>query len=405
MGNSAIGWTLALRTPMLSIHKFTDRRINPVTSSSAALTVPVDLGSRSYDIAIVSDDLSQVANRIETWATKTTDTPSRTALIISDANVADRYAAPVADSLTQAGWTVETAVLEAGEQSKCQSVVSGLYDTLVAMHADRRTVVIAVGGGVVGDISGFVAASYARGIPFVQVPTTLLAQVDSSVGGKVGINHPQGKNLIGAFHQPLGVFIDTTTLDSLPDRDYRSGMAEVVKYGVILDEKFFTYLESHQNDVNNRDAAVLRHVVARCCQLKADVVERDEYERTGVRAVLNYGHTFAHAFETLSGYGELMHGEAVGIGMVYASRLAERRGLIDASLTERQIALFAALGIPTVLPDSINLSIDDILERMKLDKKAIAGRLRFVLPTKIGHVQLYDDVPEADVRAVLDALG
>jgi 3-dehydroquinate synthase len=182
-------------------------------------------------------------------------------------------------------------------------------------------------------------------------------------------------------------------------------MAEVVKYGVILDEKFFTYLESHQNDVNNRDAAVLRHVVARCCQLKADVVERDEYERTGVRAVLNYGHTFAHAFETLSGYGELMHGEAVGIGMVYASRLAERRGLIDASLTERQIALFAALGIPTVLPDSINLSIDDILERMKLDKKAIAGRLRFVLPTKIGHVQLYDDVPEADVRAVLDALG
>jgi 3-dehydroquinate synthase len=233
----------------------------------------------------------------------------------------------------------------------------------------------------------------------------LLAQVDSSVGGKVGINHPQGKNLIGAFHQPLGVFIDTTTLDSLPDRDYRSGMAEVVKYGVILDEKFFTYLESHQNDVNNRDAAVLRHVVARCCQLKADVVERDEYERTGVRAVLNYGHTFAHAFETLSGYGELMHGEAVGIGMVYASRLAERRGLIDASLTERQIALFAALGIPTVLPDSINLSIDDILERMKLDKKAIAGRLRFVLPTKIGHVQLYDDVPEADVRAVLDALG
>jgi 3-dehydroquinate synthase len=376
-----------------------------VTSSSDSLTVPVDLGPRSYDIAIVSGELSSVAKSIETWATKTTDTPSRTALIISDANVSDRYAAPVADSLTQVGWTVETAVLKAGEQSKCQQVVSELYDRLVAMQADRRTIVIAVGGGVVGDISGFVAASYARGIPFVQVPTTLLAQVDSSVGGKVGINHPRGKNLIGAFHQPLGVFIDTATLESLPERDYRSGMAEVVKYGVILDEEFFTYLQAHQDGVNNRDADVLRHVVARCCQLKADVVEQDEYERTGVRAVLNYGHTFAHAFETLSGYGELMHGEAVGIGMIYASRLAERHGLIDASVTERQVALFATLGIPTALPESINLSTNDILDRMKLDKKAIAGRLRFVLPTKIGHVALYDDVPVEDVRAVLDVLG
>ena len=191
-----------------------------MTSSSDSLTVPVDLGPRSYDIAIVSGELSSVAKSIETWATKTTDTPSRTALIISDANVSDRYAAPVADSLTQVGWTVETAVLKAGEQSKCQQVVSELYDRLVAMQADRRTIVIAVGGGVVGDISGFVAASYARGIPFVQVPTTLLAQVDSSVGGKVGINHPRGKNLIGAFHQPL---LDPVDGASQLPRQVRSG--------------------------------------------------------------------------------------------------------------------------------------------------------------------------------------
>jgi 3-dehydroquinate synthase len=254
---------------------------------------------------------------------------------------------------------------------------------------------------VVGDLAGFVAATYARGLPFIQVPTTLLAQVDSSVGGKVGVNHPLAKNLIGAFHQPLGVFCDTATLDTLAEREFTSGLAEVVKYGVILDAEFFEYLEVNVGGLLERDAAVLRHVIARSCRLKADVVEQDEYERTGLRASLNYGHTFAHAYEALAGYGELLHGEAVAIGMVDAARLAERRKLIDASIAQRQIALLEALGLPTRLPATARPSADDILDRMRLDKKTQAGKLRFVLPTRLGHVELFSDVPAADVRAVL----
>ena len=254
---------------------------------------------------------------------------------------------------------------------------------------------------MVGDAAGFLAATYARGLPFVQVPTTLLADVDSSVGGKVGINHPRAKNLIGAFHQPIGVFIDTAVLSSLPDREYFSGLAEVVKYGVILDADFFKYLEEHAAALKNRDAVVLRHAIARSCRLKADVVEKDEYERTGLRAVLNYGHTFAHAYEALVGYGELLHGEAVSIGMVQASRLAERIGLIDPTITQRQVELLQTLGLPTSAPESTQWTIDDILDRMRLDKKTLAGQLRFILPTRMGHVQLFDDVAEEEVRAVL----
>ena len=237
--------------------------------------------------------------------------------------------------------------MEPGELSKSLPVVSDIYDRLVEMQAGRQTVVFAVGGGVVGDTAGFVAATYARGIPFVQIPTTLLAHVDSSVGGKVGINHPKGKNLIGAFHQPLGVVIDTATLKSLPERDYTAGLAEVIKYGVILDEDFFAELEQNLEGIKNRSAEVLQSLIARSCRLKADVVEQDEYEHTGMRAVLNYGHTFGHAFENLCHYGELLHGEAVAIGMIYASRLAERVKLIDESVTRRQRALLEAVGLPT----------------------------------------------------------
>ena len=259
--------------------------------------------------------------------------------------------------------------------------------------------------GVVGDAAGFVAATYARGIPFVQVPTSLLAHVDSSVGGKVGINHPQGKNLIGAFHQPLGVLIDTSTLATLPERDYRSGLAEVVKYGVVVDAEFFTYLEDHVNDLNRREPDAMRHIIATSCRLKAHVVERDEEERSDVRIVLNYGHTFAHAFEALAGYGQLMHGEAVAIGMIAASRLAQRRGLIDASVTDRQLELLTTLGLPTRLPESLHDKIDAMCERMKLDKKVVSGRLRFVLPERMGHVAVYDDIDEADVRTVLSLIS
>jgi 3-dehydroquinate synthase len=293
-------------------------------------------------------------------------------------------------------------VLEPGEPSKSLHVVSGLYDRLIASRANRGTLVVAVGGGVVGDVAGFVAATYARGLPFVQVPTSLLADVDSSVGGKVGVNHPQAKNMIGAFHQPIGVLIDVSLLRTLPERDYHSGFAEVVKYGVILDADFFEFVAANVASLNERAADALRPVVARCCRLKADVVERDEFEQSGLRSVLNYGHTFAHAFEALCGYGVLSHGEAVAVGMVCASRLAERLGLVNRSVTNRQVQLLEALGLPVALPNEAKLRPEDVLAHMALDKKSVAGKRRFVLPTKLGHVELKDNIAEADVRAVLD---
>jgi 3-dehydroquinate synthase len=372
--------------------------------SSSDEIVHVALGERSYDIAIVTDELPAFA----AWLTQimthrglnASGQPS--VLIVTDGHVCHQHGSAVGAGLHLGGFRCEVAILAPGEQTKSLAEASALYDKLVEMHADRNTIVVAVGGGVVGDLAGFVAATYARGVPFVQVPTTLLAQVDSSVGGKVGINHPCGKNLIGAFHQPLGVYLDTAVLGTLPLRDYRSGLAEVVKYGVILDEPFFTWLEANVTGVNQRSAAALRHIVARCCRLKADVVERDEFERTGLRAVLNYGHTFAHAFESLSGYGELQHGEAVAIGMAYAARLAHKLGRIDEPITARQSNLLAALGLPIRLPDTLKLTTADILSRMHLDKKTAAGRLRFVLPTRLGHVELVDNVPEAEVADVLN---
>jgi len=374
-------------------------------ASAPTETVNVTLGDRSYEIAIVTNELPAFAERLTGWlAARGVKAGARPAvLIVTDGHVCHQHAAAVGASLHLAGFKCEVVILEPGEQTKSLEAAASLYDRLVAMQADRQTIVIAVGGGVVGDLAGFVAATYVRGLPFVQVPTTLLAQVDSSVGGKVGINHPQGKNLIGAFHQPLGVFLDTAVLDTLPLRDYRSGLAEVVKYGVILDEEFFGYLEANVAGINARSPEVLRHIVARSCRLKADVVERDEFERTGLRAVLNYGHTFGHAFEALCGYGELLHGEAVAIGMEYAARLAHRLGRIDATIVSRQSHLLTALGLPTRLPETSRLSTGDVLDRMRLDKKTVGGNLRFVLPTKLGHVELVSDVAEDAVRAVLDA--
>ncbi|MEX0716194.1 MAG: 3-dehydroquinate synthase [Planctomycetaceae bacterium] len=370
-----------------------------------AATVRVDLGPRSYDIVIGSDVSSTIGRRVADWTNARPEwrVEGGTALVVTDANVRAPHAEAVARSLSDAGRRVDLVELPPGEKSKDLAVIAGLYDRLVDLGADRRTLVVAVGGGVIGDAAGFAAATYARGLPFIQVPTTLLAQVDSSVGGKVGVNHPRGKNLIGAFHQPLGVFVDTATLDTLPDRDFRSGLAEVVKYGVILDADFFDWLEANADRIAARDPAALAHVVARSCRLKADVVERDEFERTGLRAVLNYGHTFGHAFEALAGYGELLHGEAVAIGMACASRLADRRRLIHAAATQRQISLLHAFGLPTTLPAAVRIDAEAALSSMRLDKKSVGGRLRFVLPTRIGHVETFADVPETDVRAVLKA--
>ena len=375
--------------------------------SAESLTVQVFLGDRSYDVNVQSDGLGSFADCLEAWVDKLPEVAqtAKKAFVVTDENVLPLHGESVISTLKEQGWNCQQFVMTPGEKSKSLEVTSQMYDQLVAMQADRFTLVIAVGGGVVGDAAGFAAATFARGIPFVQIPTTLLAQVDSSVGGKVGINHPQGKNLIGAFHQPLGVLIDTNTLQTLPERDYRSGLAEVIKYGVIMDVDFFEYLEQHIAGLNDRTPEVMRFVVAASCRFKADVVEQDEHETTGLRAILNYGHTFAHAFENLSGYGELKHGEAVAIGMIYASKLAEKLGYISADVTTRQQKLLEAVSLPTSLPKNINLSTDDILASMQRDKKTVAGKLRFVLPTKLGHVELFNDVPVEAVREVIGELS
>lgn len=372
------------------------------TEPSGSLTVHVDLAERSYDIEISTDRLSFAGPAIAGWLETRLGASSgqQTALIVTDRNVA-AHADVVQTSLTGQGWKAHTVELDPGEKTKSLPVVSELYEQMVAMKADRRTVVVAVGGGVIGDAAGFLAATYNRGVPFVQVPTTLLADVDSSVGGKVGVNLAAAKNLIGSFYQPLGVFIDTSVLSTLPDRDYRSGLAEVVKYGVILDADFFEFLEQNVSGINAREPSVLRHMIARSCQLKADVVEKDEFERTGLRAVLNYGHTYAHAFEAIAGYGELLHGEAVAVGMIYASRLAEKRGLISPEITARQRRLLQQIGAMTELPDPAAFSRDEILTKMRLDKKTVGGQLRFILPTRLGHVTTFSDIPESDVTDVI----
>jgi 3-dehydroquinate synthase len=358
------------------------------------ISVRVNLGQRAYDIAFANGDRAGFASFARERA------PGKLALVICDEHVSE-HADRLADALAAVGIRPLIAVLPSGERQKCLSMANHLYDRLAEIEADRQTLVVAVGGGVIGDLAGFVAATYARGLPLLMAPTTLLAMVDSSVGGKVGINHAKAKNLIGAFHQPIGVWIDTETLGGLPDREYRSGLAEVVKYGVILDPELFIFLENHIEELLRRDPEAVRHIVARSCQLKADVVEKDEREETGLRAILNYGHTFAHAFETVAGYGALLHGEAVSMGMVCASRLAEARGLIEHATTERQRELLVEFGLPTTLQ---RWAMDDLLATMRKDKKAVAGKMRFVLPRRLGTVDLFDDVPEDEVRRVLASL-
>lgn len=351
--------------------------------------VRVELAERSYVIHIGTGNLADLGSILVT-----TD-PLTHAVIVTDTNV-EPYATTVAESIADVGANVDVLTVEAGEPSKSPASAAALWEEVLAAGADRKTMVVAVGGGVVGDLAGFIAATFARGLPFVQVPTTLLAQVDSSVGGKTGINLSSAKNMVGAFWQPLTVLIDTQVLSTLPDRDYVAGLAEVIKYGVIQDLAFFEYLEEHIFELKGRDAETLRYVISHCCRLKADVVEADERETSGRRAILNYGHTFAHALEAASGYGELMHGEAVSIGMMCAARLAESMGRIDGVVTARQHALIQALGLPVSVPD---LGYDKLMDLMMHDKKVEYGRLRFILPDRLGNVELVSDVDPDSVRA------
>ncbi len=354
--------------------------------------IRVNLGDRSYEIRFGSGNLASMTRQVADQRGITH------AVLITDDHVETLHAVTVAEALSDAGVAVDLIVVDAGESSKSVRTAESLWQQLLDANVDRKSVVFAIGGGVIGDLAGFVAATYARGLAFVQVPTTLLAQVDSSVAGKVAINLPTAKNMSGAFWQPRAVLIDTHVLSTLPMREYRSGLAEVVKYGVIQDEEFFRYLEEHVAEILDRDDQVLHHVVARCCQLKAEVVQDDEREQSGRRAILNYGHTYGHALEAVTGYDRFLHGEAVSIGMLCASRLAESLQLVDAPFTERQRQLLTALGLPVAMP---NVDMHQLWAAMQQDKKVAHGKLKFVLPVRMGHVELFGDIDPQRIRTAV----
>ena len=354
-------------------------------------TVHIHLGDRSYPILIGAGLLSAPS----TWA----DLPKgSSALIVTNTTVAPLYAAAVQAALAPHFAQVHVLALPDGEAHKGWEVLNQIFDLLLAQACDRRTVLVALGGGVVGDMTGFAAACYMRGVPFVQVPTTLLAQVDSSVGGKTAINHPLGKNMIGAFYQPERVICDLHTLQSLPGRELSAGLAEVIKYGPIADMAFLDWIEAHLGDLLARDPAALAWAVQRSCQIKADVVGQDEREG-GLRAILNFGHTFGHAIEAGLGFGEWLHGEAVGCGMVMAANLSERLGLVDAAFVQRLTRVIDRAGLPTVGPA---LGVDTYMHHMRVDKKAQAGDIRFVLINGPGHA-VVRGAPDALVADVLRA--
>lgn len=346
-----------------------------MSSKAGVEKVQVELGDRSYPIRVGSGLLPGVGESLAARFAV------RHACVVTNATVAALYGAVVESSLAASGFAVHRIEIADGEIHKNLATLESIYDRILALRPERSWPVVALGGGVVGDIAGFAAATVLRGVPFVQIPTTLLAQVDSSVGGKTGINHPRGKNLIGAFYQPSEVVIDLDTLASLPRREFLAGFAEVVKYGVILDPELFASLEDRLDDVLRLDPVFLRAVVARCCRLKADVVGSDERE-SGLRAILNFGHTLGHAVENLAGYGALLHGEAVSIGMAFAARLSARLGVCEPDAAERVVALLARSGLPVAIPS--DLASADLGAAVAGDKKVSGGKVKFVLMTGIG---------------------
>lgn len=343
------------------------------TTPSATLSpVEIHLGERSYNIVIGGGLLGS----LDSYA----GLPhAKTALIVTNETVAPLYLQTLANALKGQYPVVGQVVLPDGEVYKTWATLNLIFNALLEQGCDRRTVLFALGGGVVGDMTGFAAASYMRGVPFVQVPTTLLAQVDSSVGGKTGINHPLGKNMIGAFYQPQRVICDLDTLKTLPERELSAGLAEVIKYGPIADAVFLDWIETNLDRLRARDPAALAFAIRRSCEIKAHVVGADERE-AGLRAILNYGHTFGHAIEAGMGYGQWLHGEAVGCGMVMAARLSQRLGLIDAAYVDRLTRLIERAGLPVVAPVlDAQENAGRYLALMRVDKKAEAGEIKFVL--------------------------
>jgi len=354
-------------------------------------TVQVALPGRNYPIYIGQGLLKQpeLLRR---------HLPSARATIITDSMVAPYYLDSLAAGLATIGIETTNIVIPAGEEHKDWQTLSTVYDALLAAHCERKTTLAALGGGVVGDLAGFAAATYLRGVPFIQIPTTLLAQVDSSVGGKTAINHPRGKNMIGAFYQPQAVIADTDTLDTLPAREIAAGLAEVIKYGLIRDRGFFEWLEQNIDALNAREPDALAHAIKRSCENKAAVVVADEREESGKRALLNFGHTFGHAIEAGLGYGRWLHGEAVAAGMVVAARVSRELGLLNTADVERIVALLKRAALPVTAPD---LGTERYLQLMGIDKKVDAGKMHFILLRGIGAAFLTAEVASNAVESAL----
>ena len=370
-------------------------RLGPV--SITMQTITVGLGDRSYPLLIGENFSADMAAQVR-QALPGCDR----LVVVTNPAVGSLHAAHTISLLEAAGLRVDMVEIPEGETAKTTRVVDSIWDFLIDRACTRQSALAALGGGVVGDMTGFAAACYMRGIDFVQIPTTLLSMVDSSVGGKTGVNHPKAKNVIGAFWQPRLVCISTATLRTLPVEEFRSGFAEVIKHGVIRDSGYFEYLEENLDAIFSLDTRTLERVVAGSCQIKAEVVSKDEREN-GLRAILNFGHTVGHAVEALGDYGSIRHGEGVAVGMVAAAEIAQRMGLCDGRTVARIKALIERSELPTQLPSG--LTAQSVLDRMQLDKKVRDGKVRFVLPTGIGEVTIRNDVPPQTIADVLHGMG
>lgn len=344
--------------------------------------VEVELGERSYNIHIGSDILSTIGERIKQF-----HFPHK-AVLVSNSDLIKLYGEKIILNLKKNGFEIEIIEVPDGERHKNMQEAEKIYDRLLSSKHDRYSPLIALGGGVIGDLTGFVAATYRRGVPYIQLPTSLLAQVDSSVGGKTAVNHPLGKNMIGAFYQPAGVFIDLNVLKTLPEIEFRSGMAEIIKYGIIADEMLFNFLENRIEDIKNLDFNAVQYIIEASCKIKASIVSKDELEK-GLRSVLNYGHTIGHALESLTGYEKYRHGEAVAIGMTVAAHISHEAGLCDIKDVERVKGLIESFDLPTQLPE---ISPEKILSTLYYDKKVKNDRIKLILMKKLGSVVIRDDI-------------
>jgi 3-dehydroquinate synthase len=358
------------------------------------MVIPVRLGERAYEIVIEPGGLARVGPRLRALGA------GRRTALVSAARPLSLYGKRVTESLEHAGFSVAVVEVPDGEAAKTLAVAERCWEALLDAGLDRTSAVLALGGGAVGDLAGFVAATYMRGVPLVQLPTTVVAQVDSAIGGKTAIDHPRAKNLIGAFHQPRLVLADPTTLLTLPEREYRSGLAEVVKHGIVLDAAYFEDVEASVAPLLARELATLERIVAGSCRLKAAVVERDEREAE-LRAVLNYGHTVGHALEVTTAYARWTHGEAVALGIVAEARLAGRLGIAAPETVQRQERLLAALGLPTEAP---GIDSESVVAALARDKKARDGRVPFVLAPALGTFRLVFDVPVPEIQAAVASL-